>query len=173
MKKESLFKVIEACVLLVIGVLFCVSMAMGLSVLSIILGVSLIVAGSIIVILSLVKDKSVLSPIALGGLLALALGIFFIAANAVDYIFRLVPFVLIVFGTGLFVDAFLGYFARNEKFIAPFVIKLVVGAIIVVVGVLLLTVEGFADYVALIVGICLILIAIVNLVIEFTKASKN
>ena len=173
MKKESLFKVIEACVLLVIGVLFCVSMAMGLEVLSIILGSALIAAGAIIVILSLVKDKSVLSPIALGGLLALALGIFFIAANAVDYIFRLVPFILIVFGSGLFIDGFLGYFARNEKVIFAFVMKLVIGAALIVVGVLLLTVPEFSNYVALIVGISLILIAVINLVVEFTKASKN
>ena len=173
MKKQSVIRIIEACVLLVIGVLFCVSLAMGTQVLSIILGSALIAAGAVIVILSVVNDKTVTSTIALGGLLSLSLGIFFIVANAVAFIFAIVPYVLLVFGSALFIEAFLGYFLRKEKIVAVFVIKLVVGAALITVGALLLTVNGFADYVALIIGIALILLAIDNIALEFIKAKNE
>ena len=113
MKKESIIRVIEACVLLVIGVLFCVSLAMGTQALSIILGASLIAAGTVIVILSAINEKTILSAVAMGGLLALSLGIFFIVRNAIGYIMEAVPFVLIVFGSALLIDAFIGYYARK------------------------------------------------------------
>ena len=173
MKKESVIKVIEACVLLVIGVLFCVSMAMGTQALSIILGASLIAAGVVIVILAAINEKTILSPVALGGLLALSLGIFFIVANAIGYIMQAVPYILIVFGSALLIDAFIGYFARKEKVIFVFVIKIIVAAALITVGILLLTVNGFGDYVALIVGIALILLAIDCIVLEFIKAKNN
>lgn len=173
MNKKSIIKVVEACVLLVIGILFCVSLAMGTEILSIILGASLIAAGTIIVVLSIVNEKSVAGPLALGGLLALTLGIFFIARTAVGYIFELVPFILIVFGSALLVEAFLGYFLRKEKFLAVFIIKLVVAVALIVVGVLLLTVADFREFVALIAGIALILIAIDNIVLEFIKAKRS
>ena len=173
MKKESVFRVIEACVLLVIGVLFCVSLAMGTEVLSIILGSALIAAGAVIVILSAVNEKTITSPMALGGLLALSLGIFFIVANAVGFLFQIVPFLLIVFGSALFIEAFLSYFGRKEKSLFVFVVKLVVGIALVVIGILLLTVADFGQYVALVVGIALILIAIDNIILEFYKTKKN
>ena len=173
MKKESVFRIIEACVLLVIGVLFCVSLAMGTEVLSIILGSALIASGAVIVILSAVNDKTITSPMAIGGLLALALGIFFIVANAVGFIFQVVPFLLIVFGSALFIEAFLSYFGRKEKSMFVFVVKLIIGAALVVIGILLLTVADFGQYVALVVGIALILIAIDNIVLEFYKAKNN
>ena len=173
MKKESLYKVIECCALIVIGVLFCVSLAWAENVLSIILGSALIAGGVVIIAMSLVKDKSVVSPIALGGLLALALGIYFIVANAVGIIFSFVPYILIVFGSALFIDAFIGYFARKEKVVAALVIKLVIGAALVTVGILLLTVGDFAKYVSIIVGVSLILVGITNIVLEFAKANKS
>lgn len=173
MKKESIFKVIEACALLVLGVLFCVSLAWAGNVLSIILGSSCIAIGAVIVVVAAVKDKSVVSPIALGGLLALTLGIFFIVANIVmQFINSFVPYVLIVFGSALFVDAFLAYFVRKEKVLVPFIIKLVIGAALITVGALLLTISDFAQYISLIIGIALILIAITNLAVEFIKADK-
>ena len=173
MKKQSVFRIIEACVLLVIGVLFCVSLAMGTEVLSIILGSSLIVAGTVIVILSLVNEKSVFTPISLGGLLAIALGIFFIVANAVGIIFSIIPYILLVFGSALVIEAFLGYFLRKEKLLAVFIIKLVLGVIIIVTGVLLLTVDGFKNYCALVVGIALIVLAVANIALEFYKAKTE
>ena len=173
MKKESVIRVIEACVLLVIGVLFCVSLAMGTQALSIILGASLIAAGTVIVILSAINEKTILSAVAMGGLLALSLGIFFIVRNAIGYIMEAVPFVLIVFGSALLIDAFIGYYARKEKVIAIFVIKLIVAAALITVGILLLTVSGFGEYVALIVGIALILLAIDCIALEFIKAKKE
>ena len=173
MKKENVLKVIEACMLLVLGVLFCVSLAWAGNVLSIILGSSCIAVGTIIVVVAAIKDKSVVSPIALGGLLALTLGIFFIVANIVmQFITSFVPYVLIVFGSALFIDAFLGYFVRKEKVLVPFIIKLVIGAALITVGALLLTIAEFADYISLIIGIALILIAITNLAIEFVKAEQ-
>ncbi len=172
MKKESVIKILEACVLLIVGVLFCVSLAVGTEVLSIIIGASLIAAGTVIIILSLIKDKSVLTPISLGGLLALSLGIFFIVANAIGFIFSYVPYLLLVAGSAIFIDAFLSYFVKKEKVLAVFIIKLIIGAGLITVGALLITVADFKEYVALIVGIALIIIAISNIVLEFYKAKK-
>ena len=173
MKRESLIKIIEACVLLVLGVLFCVSYAMGTEALSIILGVALIVGGTAINVMSIIKDKSTFSSIALLGLLALSLGIYFIVRNAVAIIFDVVPFVLVVFGSALFIDAFIGYFARKEKVIVAFIVKLVVGAALIVIGSLLLAGVIGADLVGIFIGVALILVAIINIVVEFFKVNKQ
>ena len=173
MKKESIIKIIEACVLLVLGVLFCVSYAMGTEVLSIILGVALIVAGTAILVMNIIKEKSTISSIALAGLLALSLGIYFVARNGVAIIFSVVPFVLIVFGSALFIDAFIGYFARKEKVIVAFIVKLIVGAALVTIGALLLAEVIGADLVGIFIGVALILVAIINIVVEFFKANKQ
>ena len=174
MKKESIIKIIEACVLLVLGVLFCVFGAIeGNSILSTILGIALIVAGTAILVMSIIKDKSTIAPIGLAGLLAISLGIFFIVADVVNIIYEFVPYILLVFGSALFIDAFIGYFARKEKVIAAFIIKLIVGAALITIGALLLTNVIGNQAVGIIVGVALILIAIVNIVIEFFKANKQ
>ena len=174
MKKESLLRIIEACVLLILGVLFCVAKAWETGkVLSIILGVALIVAGTAIFLMSVIKDKSTIAPIGLAGLLAIALGIFFIVVEAVNIIFAFVPYLLIVFGSALFIDAFIGYFARKEKVLIAFIIKLVVGAVLIVVGSLLLCSADFQEFVSIVIGVSLILLAIVSIVVEFFKANKQ
>ena len=172
MKKESVLRIIEACVLLVLGVLFCVSKAVAVNFLSIVIGIGLIASGTALIIISLVKDKTLFNNFGMGGGLALTLGIFFIAANALDFLFRITPFLLIVFGSMFLIEAFIAYFGTKKSSKGLFVLRLVVGAIFVTVGILLLTIAEFANWVSLIIGIAFILIAIAAIIAEFNKANN-
>lgn len=172
MKKESVLRIVEACVLLVLGVLFCVSTAVAVNFLSIVIGVGLIAGGTALIVISLVKDKSLFNNFGLGGALILTLGIFFIARDALGFLFSITPFLLIVLGSLFVIEAFLSYFANNNKNKGLFVIRLIVGIAFATVGILLLTIPEFANWVGLIIGIAFILIALAAIISEFNKA-KN
>ena len=172
MKKESVLRIVEACVLLVLGVLFCVSTAVAVNFLSIVIGVGLIAGGTALIVISLVKDKSLFNNFGLGGALILTLGIFFIARDALGFLFSITPFLLIVLGSLFVIEAFLSYFANNNKNKGLFVVRLIVGIAFATVGILLLTIPEFANWVGLIIGIAFILIALAAIISEFNKA-KN
>lgn len=53
MKKESVLRIVEACVLLVLGIPFCVSTAVAVNFLSIVIGVGLIAGGTALIVISL------------------------------------------------------------------------------------------------------------------------
>ena len=173
MNKKSVIRIIEACILLVIGVLFCISKVWAAGVLSTILGIGLIIGGTVIVVLSIINEKALVGPLAIGGLLAITLGIFFIVANTIEYLMGLVPWLLIVFGSAMFIEAFLGYFLRKEKNTTMFVIKLIIGIVLIVLGILLLTVPEFNKAVEIILGVALIVVAFISIASEFIRTNRT
>ena len=123
-------------------------------------------------LLGFVKNKSLFNNFGLGGALILTLGIFFIARDALGFLFAITPFLLIVLGSLFVIEAFLSYFANNNKNKGLFVVRLIVGIAFVTIGILLLTIPEFAKWVGLIIGIAFILIALSAIISEFNKA-KN
>ena len=172
MKKDSVLRIVEACVILVLGVLFCVSKSVAINFLSITIGIGLIAGGVALIVISLVKDKSLFNPYGLGGAFALTVGIFFIARDALQFLFQITPFLLIVFGAAFLAEAFIAYFGTRKSSSTMFAIRLIIAVVFITVGILLLTVEAFSDWVALIIGIAFILIAIAAMITEFTRSQE-
>ena len=160
MKKEKIVALIEAGVILVIGILFCLSEALGIEVLSTIFGVTLIVGGTIYLAISLVVKKGLISIAGFTGGLLISLGILSIVTNIMALIFAFLPYFLIVIGSLVLIDAFLGKFVRNDDLLVVFVLKLVIGAVLITLGILLLTVAEFARFASIIFGASLIVISI-------------
>ena len=168
-KQVDLMMLVRACVLLVVGILFCISPVMGTKALSLILGIALIVLGVVFVTLAIVKEKSLIVPWALIGFLAISLGIYGIIVNAIGRIAGFVPYVLIPFGVLLVADAFMGRFWRKEKSTFLFIVKLVLGIAGLALGICLLTIESFKTYASVVLGAAIIALSIGI----FVKGIKN
>ena len=162
MSKEKIIALVEAGVLLVVGILFCFGLATD--VLSVIVGAGLIIAGVVFLAISFVGTKSLLTNVGFGGGLLLALGIYCLAATAVEIIFTFVPYLLIVGGSIIILDGIFGKFVNKHDVLVVFIIKLVIGIALVVIGILLLTVPEFAQAVSIIFGVTIILLAIYAIV---------
>ena len=173
-KKWERMPLLEACALLAIGVLFCLSTVWGAKTLSVILGVGLIVEGVIFCVLAFCKEESLLVPTALGGALSISFGVYIIIRNAVAVLFSLIPLVLIPFGALFLADAFLGKFQRKTDGTFLFIVKLVIGVVGIALGLCLLFVKGFASYAGLVLGVVLIVFSLyVILSAAFGRTSKR
>ena len=170
---DQLKNLIIAVMLMVIGILFCCSLAMGIDGLSIILGVILLVIGSLFLISSIVSNKDVLTTTGLIGVVIATIGIMFIANKLAGIIFVFIPWFLIILGTVVILDAFLGKFFRGENSTLEFVIKLVVGIISFVLGLCLRLIDGFAEYASIMLGILMIIYSTYMIFMVFTKGNTD
>ena len=107
------------------------------------------------------------------GAILVGLDIMFIVTNVIEFLFSVIPYLLITFGAIVFIDAFLGYFVRKDKNALPLVLKLLIGAVLLTVGILMLTIEDFAGYVGLISGLALIVVGIYLLVAALIGKKTN
>ena len=147
-------------ILLVIGILFCCSLSMGISGLSLLIGIILIALGLLLVINSLLKSKEVFTTNGIFGLISITLGILFMVDKLAGIIISFIPWFLIVMGSVLIVDALISKFIRNENNLTQFIFRIILGSLAVILGILLLTINGFIEYAALILGIALIIYSI-------------
>ena len=167
---EKLSSIIEAAVLLAIGVLFCfcTNPAEGSELIGYIIGASAILAGVIFFVVSLVLHKALFSPEAFSGALFLSFGIMFVVNPILGgQIMEFGIYFLIVLGAAIFGDAFLRYFVRKNKALVPFIVSLVVGAIALTLGILLLTIEDFKTFTYVVLGVILILYAVFTVLSAF------
>ena len=169
-KKFDFTKLILPIALLTIGILFCFSNAMGTKALSILLGVGFIVVGAVGVFASLYATRSMLSTFALGGCFLIAVGILIITGNLVGLLFELIPWLLIVYGSALIVDALFGAISKRMKAGTLFIVELLLGVALLTLGICLLTVNGFAEFTGLVFGIALIVSAVYDIVLIAKKA---
>ena len=91
-------KTVKMCMLLIIGILFCLSVFIGQKNLSIILGIGFICTGVALIAVSLIKEKELLSSNALVGYASIALGIILITEPIINVILIAVPYIIIVLG---------------------------------------------------------------------------
>lgn len=169
-KKFDFTKLILPIALLTIGILFCFSNAMGTKALSVLLGVGFIVVGAIGVFASLYATRSMLSTYALGGCFLIAVGILIIIDNLVGLLLVLIPWLLIVYGSALIIDALFGVASKRMGTGTLFVIELLLGVALLTLGICLLTVTGFAEFTGLVFGISLIISAAYDIVLIVKKA---
>lgn len=158
--KKSFSKIIAAVVVLVVGILCIVAgassgetSASAYEGISLTLGISLLVLAAIVLILALVaaimtKGDASFGAIAIGSAVTLALGIFFIANKGLGgeliWLFlNFVPYVLIVVGAIIIVDAVLGLIFgivnKNIKAaLSGALISIIIGLVAVILGALMI-----------------------------------
>lgn len=170
---EQLKNLVIAVLLMVIGILFCCSLAMGIEGLSIIIGIILLVIGILFLINSIVGSKDVLTTGGLTGVVISTLGVMFMVNKLAGIIFVFIPWFLIILGSVVILDAFLGKFFRGENSTLEFVIKLIVGIISFVLGVCLRIIDGFAEYASIMLGILMIIYSTYMIFMVFTKGNTQ
>ena len=168
-KDKKTEEIVLNAALILVGVMFIFSNYLGEKLLSIIFGTALIILGLVMFIVTLINERSVLKAPAIFGLVILALGIFCIVQNIASWVFTFIPYFLIILGVGLIVDAFLGYFWREDEGMALFILKLVIGCALIVLGILILTVDAVTRIMGIIFGISVIVYGLYNIIYLLAK----
>ncbi|MBQ9734362.1 MAG: DUF308 domain-containing protein [Clostridia bacterium] len=170
-EKKDVKNVVVAAVLLVVGILFCFSSAMGNKALSWIIGSALILTGVLSVINSFSIKKSTLTSDGIIGAAIAAFGILF-AGNTLSWIiFNYIPFLLICTGIVITIDAFIKKIKDKET--SKFVFELILGVLTIALGFCLKYVNGFSEFTSVILGIVLIVYAIYSIISIFLKNKED
>ena len=156
-----------AVVLLVVGILFCFSLAMGINALSYIIGVCIIIAGGASILNTALTKKTTLNYSAIIGATIIALGILFIEYRLASILFSFVPWLLAVVGVIVVADAILKKLSQNNNVV--FVTELIVGILILALGLCLKYIPGFMEFSSIMLGIIIIIYASYLLIMVFTK----
>ena len=168
--KNELKLIILAALVFIFGILFCCATKTAVNVLSVIIGIVFILSGSLLILESILTKKSSFTSDSASGAFALAFGILFIAKELGWLILEYIPYILIVLGVIILIDAILIMAVKQRKNIFAFIYELVLGIVILVFGILLLTNDDFKEYASLVFGITLIVYAIfILLVALFAK----
>ena len=174
LSKEQTKSIIYSAVLLVIGIMLCISPAVALDTLSIIIGVGFLAAAAVLIIGSLVQDHSIITGSALLGGILLVLGLMFIVDYAINLIGYCAVWLMIVFGAILIVDSIIRIAWRNRKDVVGFIVEFLIGAVSFTLGMCSRFVKDFVGYELLILGIIIVVYALYVLVSAFVgKKSKK
>ena len=159
-------KILTAVLLIVLGILFCLKIAA--STISIVIGAAMVVLGAVNLIFMAKSRKTFASPDGVMNGALIAIGVVFIADKFLNVFIGLIPYIMIVVGFVLAIDAFLARFQRKDK-LPIFIIELVIGVASIVVGFCLLFVDGFMQAASIAFGVVLIIAGIAGLVAALRK----
>ena len=161
-------QVVVAAVLIVLGILFCVSIA-ALDVINVIIGVGFIVAGAVLLVAELVKHKSISTSSGILGGILVAFGVAIIVLNWLGALATLLVIALMVIGALYIVDSVLLIAWRDRKNVKGFAVELAIGAVAFTLGMCLWFVPEFGEFANLVFGIILILYGLYLLVDAFLR----
>ena len=150
---KSNLPLICAIIMFVLGILFCCSLLVGITALSVIIGILLILSGSMFVINCIINANTIFSVDGLLGMSLIAMGIVVLANNLAGIIFLFIPWMLIVFGSGCLLEAFLSREKIEQK---NFILELIIGIISIILGLCLLLINGFMEYALIVLGVLMI-----------------
>lgn len=159
--------IVLSVVLLIVGILFCCTSVLTTA-MSIIIGIGILVLGLGLLASSFIETKKLVSGGAIAGGAIIAFGIMFMIDKLAGIIFAYIPYFLIALGALFLLDAII-LIATTKKASTRFYIELVIGVIALVLGILLICVNGFADYASIVFGVILILYAVYLCVTVFVK----
>lgn len=175
MKKLNLDQLkimILSVLLLIVGVLFCCSLAIGIDGLSIIVGIVLLIIGVATLANSIMTSKTIYSQQGVLGSVSVALGIMFLVYKLAEIIFLCIPWFLMVVGVCIILDGVLCRFLFNIDGNVSFAIKMVLGIITFVLGLCLQVIDGFLEYASVMLGVLFIVLAIYML-LKFVVDDKQ
>ncbi len=158
-KKMILF---EAIAFLVLGILFCCSIAVD-SLLGTILGIALLVCGTLIFVVGWMNHKIAINAEGITSALLIALGI--VCFIQPPQLTTIIAMFLTVLGAILLLDGLLGCFIKNlRRKTASAVIETITGACALTLGLCLYLIKEFQRFAGLVLGIIFILLAVLLLI---------
>lgn len=169
-RNQQVEKMITAISLIVIGILFCVNLAA--KVISIVIGSVFIVLGALLLIILISKKESLLTFSGIIGGFYITIGISLIVINFIGLLISLTPYLLIVFGSIMLIDAII-IIASKKQAKVFFIMELVLAVIFLTIGILLLVLDSFRAHVAIMFGVLLIACGIYSLVKILLKKGKE
>ena len=162
-----------AIVLLIAGILFCISPAIGEASAGIVIGIGVTLIGIIWAVKDFLVSKELISRGVIIGSLIVALGVYFMAdGSIVSIIIGVIPYVLIVTGGCVVADAILLKTVRDKNNDKKFAIELTIGLVAIVLGSLILALGFFRKALAVIIGALLIAGSVYYLIGFFKKSDK-
>ena len=168
-ENKNFMSILYIAILLIFGIVFCCSVSMGVAAVSWIVGLVLIFGAISLLVSSYETTKSVAT---IEGLMAAAIGgfgIMFIIKRLGGWVVAYIPYILIIWGALLVLDAILFKVVKSEKSAVIFALELVLGLCSIGLGICLIYIEEFAKYSALVFGIVLICSAALQLYIFLAK----
>ena len=169
--KKSL-SLMVAIVVLLAGILFCISPAIGEQWVGVVIGIGVLLVGVITAVKDFLTHKSLITRGVIIGSVIAALGIYLIVDKSiVSKVIGVIPFVLIVTGACVLADSILLKCVREKNNNKKFAIELTVGIVAMVLGILILTVAFFRSALAVVIGVLLIIYSLYYL-IEMLKKDK-
>lgn len=166
---ENLKTLIPSVLLIVLGVLFCCSLAIGISGLSILIGIILIFAGVMLLINSLINTKTIINLQGILGACVVSMGIIFISRHLAGIIFAFIPCFLITLAICLVLDILNDTLIKKEFVIAKFLTKLIIAIVSLTLGLCLLLINGFMEYSSIVLGIVMIVFGIYLIISALIK----
>ena len=166
-------KMLSALSLIILGIIFILSIVLNLNLISIILGVGFIVTGAIFVLIKAFSLQPIISPFGIVGGFLIAFGIFFISVNLFNTLTKIIPFLAIVFGSLIIMEAIFARLVRKTMGKTLFILLLIFGIIILTVGILMLTINKFFEFAGLVLGIVLLVGGIYLLIKALPKREKK
>lgn len=167
MKTSNLLKAI---LIMVLGILLCISAVNPSEVINWIISVGLLGTGATMIVASFVLMKTLVSDIGLLGTLALAVGVMFLPALpgtiAIDWM-RVISMIMMVIGAAFIFDGIVTLIL-DRKFKATNVIIFSMGAVSFTLGICLWLLDSFRDFAGLMLGIIMLVYSILLLVSIFT-----
>lgn len=167
----SIFQIIKAAFVLLLGILFCISQVGNA--LSIIIGIALILVGALYIVNAYLKDRRLLTSDGVMGILFIAFGIVFWEDKMMNQVFAFIPWILIAAGAVVIADSLLRAFLVNSIDMKNFVIELVIGIIVLALGICLKTIPAFAEFTSIMVGIVLVIYALMMIAGVFLNMEHN
>lgn len=168
---EEVKSIVVSSLLLVLGVIFCCSLAIGIKALSFIVGICLIVGGIINISFTIYNKKSVCDIQNIAGTLILAFGILIMELHLVGILFYYIPWLMIIIGVVLILYIITSLVNEGESF-RSFLAELIIGVFLFALGLCLKFIEGFIEYAGIMFGIVLILLSIYMIVGIFVKRKE-
>ena len=175
LSSDELKSVVVAVLLMIVGVLFCCSLSIGIDGLSVIIGLILMVIGVLCLANLIISSKGLLSIEGIVGVGLLSLGILFISSKLAGIIFEYIPWLLLVLGCVITIEALIDRFLKKHDSLIRFIIALVVGVLSIILGLCLKLINGFMEYASIMLGILLIVYAGYLLYLSFftSKTTNN
>lgn len=166
-ENKQIRTIVLSCIVLVLGILFCFSLAMGELALSYIIGTALIIIGVLCVVSAYSNKKEFLNTDGVVGAAIIAFGILFAGNNLTYIIIHFIPFFLIAIGVIIVLDAFFKQFKDNKT--SQFVIELIIGAASIALGFCLKFIPSFNQFCSIMLGVVLIVYSLYTLFITLAK----
>ena len=122
---SNIVNIMFSVLIMVVGILFCCSLAIVIDGLSVIIGLILLLIGIVYLVNSMFSTQGVVSGRGISGCLIVSLAVIFMVHKLAALVFVYIPWLLMIGGVVLLLDAFAGKFLKEESGYFNFIVKLV------------------------------------------------